>query len=93
MFIKTNNIRLTTSLKQRSNENSHYKEEKNTLESIAKIIKQYQLEYFTSFNETSSSEKKRDILKSILKSIKQDLIFQVKEQNNKKAEIYNKVNL
>ena len=93
MFFKTNSIRLTTSSKQRSKDNSYYKEEKDSLESIANIIKQYQLEYFTSNNEKGTSEKKREILLTILRSIQKDLIFQVKEQNKKKEEIYNKVKL
>ena len=93
MFFKTNSIRLTTSSKQRSKDNSYYKEEKDSLESIANIIKQYQLEYFTSNNEKGTSEKKREILFTILRSIQKDLIFQVKEQNKKKEEIYNKVKL
>ena len=93
MFYKTNSIRLTTSSKQRTKDTSFYKEEKDSLESIANIIKQYQLEYFTSNNEKGSSEKKREILISILKVIQKDLIFQVKEQNKKKEEIYNKVKI
>lgn len=93
MFYKTNSIRLTTSSKQRTKDTSFYKEEKDSLESIANIIKQYQLEYFTSNNERGSSEKKREILISILKAIQKDLIFQVKEQNKKKEEIYNKVKI
>lgn len=93
MFFKTNSIRLTTSSKQRSKDNSYYKEEKDSLESIANIIKQYQLEYFTSNNEKGTPEKKREILLTILRSIQKDLIFQVKEQNKKKEEIYNKVKL
>ena len=93
MFFKTNSIRLTTSSKQRSKDNSYYKEEKDSLESIANIIKQYQLEYFTSNNEKGTSEKKREILFTILRSIQKDLIFQLKEQNKKKEEIYNKVKL
>ena len=87
MFFKTNSIRLTTSSKQRSKDNSYYKEEKDSLESIANIIKQYQLEYFTSNNEKGTSEKKREILLTILRSIQKDLIFQLKEQNKKKEEI------
>ena len=87
MFFKTNSIRLTTSSKQRSKDNSYYKEEKDSLESIANIIKQYQLEYFTSNNEKGTSEKKREILFTILSSIQKDLIFQLKEQNKKKEEI------
>ena len=93
MFYKTNSIRLTTSSKQRTKDTSFYKEEKDSLESIANIIKQYQLEYFTSNNEKGSSEKKREILISILKVIQKDLIFQVKEQNKKKEDIYNKVKI
>ena len=93
MFFKTNSIRLTTSSKQRSKDNSYYKEEKDSLESIANIIKQYQLEYFTSNNEKGTSEKKREILFTILRSIQKDLIFQLKEHNKKKEEIYNKVKL
>ena len=93
MFFKTNSIRLTTSSKQRSKDNSYYKEEKDSLESIANIIKQYQLEYFTSNNEKGTSEKKREILLTILRSMQKDLIFQLKEQNKKKEEIYNKVKL
>lgn len=95
MFSKKNSILSTLNSNSKKAETEGLKEEANTLDRIAEIIKQHQINFFMNTNDSqrTNGKKSKEKLLALLQQMEKDLKTLRSKQRKEKEDIYNKVKI
>ena len=95
MFSKKNSVLSTLNSNCKKAETEGLKEEAHTLDRIAEIVKQYQINFFMNTNDSqrTNSKKSKEKLIALLHQMEKDLVTLRSKQRKEKEEIYNKVKI
>ena len=95
MFSKKNSVLSTLNSNSKKAETEGLKEEANTLDRIAEIIKQHQINFFMNTNDSqrTNGKKSKEKLLALLQQMEKDLKTLRSKQRKEKEDIYNKVKI
>ena len=95
MFSKKNSVLSTLNSNSKKAETEGLKEEANTLDRIAEIVKQHQINFFMNTNDSqrTNGKKSKEKLIALLQQMEKDLVALRSKQRKERENIFNKVKI